>query len=73
MEINADHGDLLIRGFWNRNNNCIIDVHICDVNQASCRTRKPASIIKSAENEKKTQYMKPSEKVAGLALYSTLD
>ena len=30
----------------------IIDVRICDVNQASYQTRKPVSIIESAENEK---------------------
>ena len=54
--LNADRGDLLIRGFWDRSTDCIIDVRICDVNQASYQTRKPASIIKSVENEKKKKY-----------------
>ena len=42
MQINVDRGDLLIRGFWDRNTDCIIDVRIYDVNQASYRTRKRA-------------------------------
>ena len=32
---------------------------ICDVNQASYLTRKPASTLKSAENEKKKKYLEP--------------
>ena len=56
-ELNGDRGDLLIRGFWERNTDCIIDVRICDVNQASYLTRKPASIVKCAENAKKKQYL----------------
>ena len=56
-EINADRGDLLIRGFWNRNTDCIIDGRICDVNQASYQIRKPASIIKSAKNDKKKKFL----------------
>ena len=31
-ELEADRGDLLIRGFWDRRSECIIDVCICDVN-----------------------------------------
>ena len=57
--LNVDRGDLLIRGFWDRSTDCIIDVHICDVNQTSYQTRKPASIIKSVENEKKKKYLEP--------------
>ena len=52
-EINSDRGNLLIRGLWDRTANCIIYVRICDVNQASYLTRKPVSIVKSTENEKK--------------------
>ena len=32
VEINSDRGDLLVRGFWDRNTDCIIDVRIVDVN-----------------------------------------
>ena len=61
-EINTDRGDLLIRGFWDRNTDCIYDVRIYDVriydvNQASYQLCKPASIIKSAENDKKKKYL----------------
>ena len=34
-EINSDRGDLLKKGFWDRNSDCIIDIRIYDVNQAS--------------------------------------
>ena len=47
----------LYKDFWERNTDCIIDVRICDVNQASYLTRKPTSIVKCAENAKKKQYL----------------
>ena len=50
---------MLIHGFWDRNTDCIMDVRICDVNQPSYITRKPASIVKSAENEKQKKYLEP--------------
>ena len=58
-KLNSDRGDLLIRGFWDKSTDYIIDVRICDVNQPSYLTRKPVSIIKSPENSKKTQYLEP--------------
>ena len=58
-EINSTRGDLLVRGFWDRNTDCIIDVRIVDVNQPSYLHRKPTSIIKSAENGKKNMYLEP--------------
>ena len=58
-ELNSDRGDLLIRGFWDRSTDCIIDVRIFNVNQSSYLTHEPASIIKSAENSKKSQYLEP--------------
>lgn len=54
-ELNSDRGDVLIRGFWSRDADCIVDVRICDVNQPSYVSRNPESIIKSAENEKKNK------------------
>lgn len=56
MEI-QERGDLLVRGFWTQNTDCIIDVRICDVNQPSYLVRKPSSIIKSSENDKKRKYL----------------
>ena len=58
-KFNSDRSDLLIRGFWDKSTDYIIDVRICDVNQPSYLTRKPVSIIKSPENSKKTQYLEP--------------
>jgi hypothetical protein len=52
-----DRGDLLVREFWDRNTDCIIDVRVCDVNQPSYLARKPTSILKTAENDKKRKYL----------------
>lgn len=52
-----ERGDLLVRGFWDRHTDCIIDVRACDVNQPSCLIRKRKSIIKAAENDKKKKYL----------------
>ena len=49
----------MVRGFWNRNTDCIIDVRIVDVNQPSYLHCKPTSIIKSAEIGKKKMYLEP--------------
>ena len=46
-----DRGDLLVRGFWNRYTDCIIDIRVCDVNQLSYLARKLSSIMKTAKNE----------------------
>ena len=56
-EISGERGDILIRGFWEGNTDCIIDVQICDVNQPSYSNRKPHNILKSAETEKKKKYL----------------
>ena len=58
-EINSERGDVLIRGFWERSTDCIIDVRICDVHQPSHANRKPASILKSSENDKKKKCLQP--------------
>jgi len=52
-----DRGDLLVRGFWDCYINCIIDVRVYDMNQLSYLARKPSSIIKIAENDKKRKYL----------------
>ena len=56
MEV-QDRGDLLVRGFWSCNTDCIIDVRIYDMNQPSCLARKPSSILKSSENDKKRKHL----------------
>ena len=57
-ELEGDRGDLLIRGFWARGTDCIIDVRTHYVNQNSYLTRTPAAILKAAEVSKKKKYLK---------------
>ena len=58
-EISSDRGDLLVRIFWDRNTDFIIDVRIVAIDQPSYPSRKPTSIIKSAEHAKKMHYLEP--------------
>ena len=58
-ELNLGRGKIIIQGFRNRVTDYIIDGRICDVNQASYLTRKPTSIVKFTENEKKKKYLEP--------------
>ena len=58
-EINSERGDILVRGFWSRDTDCIVDVRICDVNQKSYLSKKPSTILKNAEAEKKRKYLNP--------------
>ena len=48
----------MIRGFWDRSSDCIIDVRICDVHQSSYLIRNPVNILKSTETSKKSKYLK---------------
>jgi hypothetical protein len=52
-----DRGDILIRGFWARGTECIVDVRVTDTDAPSYRTRLPASVLKSQEKEKKRKYL----------------
>ena len=49
-EINVDRRGIIIHDFWDGSTDYIIDIGICDVNQASNQT--------SNENEKKKKYLK---------------
>ena len=51
--INSDIGDLLIRGFWDRRTDFIIDSRICDAEPTANLNRK------SAEDEKQKKHLKP--------------
>ncbi len=52
-----DRGDILLRGFWARGTECIVDVRVTDTDAASYRARDPAAILKSQEKEKKRKYL----------------
>ena len=32
-KVNTNYRDILVRGFWLQNTNCIVDIRICNVNQ----------------------------------------
>ena len=56
-ELNTNRRDLLMRGFWERGANCIIDVRMCEVNQKSYLCRETANVTKSAGKEKKNKHL----------------
>ena len=58
IKLEADREYLLIRRFWDRSTDCIIDVCICDVHQPSYLARNPVNILKSVETSKKTKDLK---------------
>ena len=52
-------GDIIIKGLFEQNQDCIIDVRVTDTDAPSYRTRNPYSVIKSQEAEKKKKYLRP--------------
>ncbi len=50
-----DRGDILLRGFWARGTDCIVDVRVTDTDAKSYRHRDPAKVIATQEREKKTE------------------
>ena len=54
---NADRGDVLVRGLWERGTDCIIDVRVTDVDAKSYRSRAPHKVLESQEREKKKKYL----------------
>jgi hypothetical protein len=52
-----ERGDLLIRGFWARGTDCILDVRVTDSDAKSYCKRDPAKVLESQEKEKKRKYL----------------
>jgi hypothetical protein len=52
-----DRGDILVRGLWARGTDCIIDVHITDVDSKSQRSKDPHKVLEAHEREKKKKYL----------------
>ena len=52
-----ERGDLLIRGFWARGTDCMLDVSVTDADAKSCCKRTPAKVLESQEKEKKKKYL----------------
>ena len=50
------HGDILIRGLWACDTDCILDVWVTDVNAKSNRSKDPHKVLAAHEREKKKKY-----------------
>jgi hypothetical protein len=53
----ADRGDVLIHGLWAQGIDCIIDIHITDVDAKSNCSKRPDRVLIVHEKEKKTKYL----------------
>jgi hypothetical protein len=52
-----ERGDLLIRAFWTRGTDCILDVRVTDMDAKSYCKQPPAKVIETQEKEKKRKYL----------------
>ena len=52
---NGDRGDLLVRNFYEKGTDLILDFRVRDINQPSYLLKKPVNILKHAESAKKTK------------------
>jgi hypothetical protein len=52
-----DRGDLLIRGFWARGTDAIVDVRVTDTDAKSYCSRDPHKVLAQQEREKKKKYL----------------
>jgi len=56
--LNADRGDLLIRGFWEGSTDTIIDVRVMNFDSISYKNLPPKKALERQEKEKKKKYCK---------------
>jgi hypothetical protein len=54
-----DRGDILLRGFWARGTNCIVDFRVTNTDAKSYGHHDPAKVIATQEREKKRKYLEP--------------
>ena len=59
--LNADRGDLLVRGFWEKSTDTIIDVSVTNLDSKSYKNLSPKKALERQEKEKKKKYCKPCE------------
>jgi hypothetical protein len=52
-----ERGDILIRGFWARGTDCILDVRVTGTDTKTYCKRDPAKVLESQEKEKKRKYL----------------
>jgi hypothetical protein len=55
--LKEDRGDILIRGLWTRDTDCIIDICITDVDAKSNRSKALEKVLAAHKQEKKTKYL----------------
>jgi len=59
--LNADRGDLLIRGFWEGSTDTIIDVRVTNLDSKSYKNLPPKKALERQEKEKKKKDCEPCE------------
>jgi len=59
--LNADRGELLIRGFWEGSTDTIIDVRVTNLDSKSYKNLPPKKALERQEKEKKKKYGKLCE------------
>ncbi len=57
--LNADNGDLLIRGFWEGSTEAIIDVRVTKLDSKSYKNLPAKKALERQEKKKKKRYCKP--------------
>jgi hypothetical protein len=55
----SDRGDIFVRGLWDPQTGCILDVRVTDLDQPSQISMDPAKVLRKHENEKKRKYLQP--------------
>jgi len=59
--LNADRGNLLARGFWEKSTDTIIDVRVTNLGSKSYKNLPPKKVLERQEKEMKKKYCKPCE------------
>jgi len=59
--LNADRGDLLVRGFWEKSTDTITDARVINLDSKSYKNLPPKKALERQEKEKKKKYCKPCE------------
>ena len=54
---NAERGDLLVQGLWNRSTSCILDVRVTNTDAPSYLSASTSKVIERQEREKKKKYL----------------
>ena len=58
-ELTGDRGGILIRGFWIKGTNFILDVRKADLKQPYYKYLNPSSALKSAQTDNKKNHLEP--------------